>query len=128
MQPEQEKELADMLGWFKGQLQEDGQWGVCHSRVSDEVKHGLQVNESDGCNFPCAIESSTSVASASGQVQYVYLWFRLVCPVEALHVTIAGRAFVSRVKLHHGLSTEDAGTANLVPRSLVPRSPLSIRQ
>jgi len=44
MQPEQEKELADMLGWFKGQLQEDGQWGVCHSRVSDEVKHGLQVN------------------------------------------------------------------------------------
>ena len=44
MQPEQETELADMLGWFKGQLQEDGQWGACHSRVSDEVKHGLQVN------------------------------------------------------------------------------------
>jgi len=39
-----EKELTDMLGWFKGKLQEDGQWDACHSRVSDSAKHGLQVN------------------------------------------------------------------------------------
>jgi transportin-1 len=44
MQPELEKELTDMLGWFKDKLQEDGQWDACHSRVSDSAKHGLQVN------------------------------------------------------------------------------------
>ena len=44
MSQEMRQELADMLTWFKSNLQGAGQWETCHGRVSAEAKHGLQVN------------------------------------------------------------------------------------